>query len=200
MDTPAFEQLRAVIRSRRTTKAVAMNGREIPDAEILQLLELADWAPTHGHNEPWRFYIYGGKQLKRFGQLHGELYWSQTEESKRSEAKRDKLIESARLASHLVITVLHRDPEGRIPESEDLSAVSAAMQNMLLGATALGIASFWSTGGMTYHPAMKSLLGLGDADRLVGLLYLGYSDEPDRKRTRRVPLTEKTFWQTLPAK
>jgi nitroreductase len=200
MDTPAFEQLRAVIRSRRTTKAVAMNGREIPDAEILQLLELADWAPTHGHNEPWRFYIYAGKQLKRFGQLHGELYWTHTEESKRSEAKRDKLIESARLASHLVITVLHRDPEGRIPESEDLSAVSAAMQNMLLGATALGIASFWNTGGMTYHPAMKALLGLGDADRVVGLLYLGYSDEPDRKRTRRVPLTEKTFWQTLPVK
>lgn len=200
MDTPSFEQLRAVIRSRRTTKAVAMNGREIPDAQILQLLELADWAPTHGHNEPWRFYIYGGKQLKRFGQLHGELYWKHTEETKRSDAKRDKLVESARLASHLVITVLHRNAEGRIPESEDLSAVSAAMQNMLLGATALGIASFWSTGGMTYHPAMNALLGLEASDKIVGLLYLGYSDEPDRKRTRRVPLSEKTFWQTLPAK
>lgn len=200
MDTPAFEQLRAVIRSRRTTKAVAMNGRDIPDDQILQLLELADWAPTHGHTEPWRFYIYGGKNLKRFGLLHGDLYWTHTEDTKRSEAKRDKLVESARLASHLIIAVLSRDAHGKIPESEELSSVSAAMQNMLLGATALGIASFWSTGGMAYHPSLKALLGLGEADRIVGFLYLGYSDEPDRKRTRRIPLVEKTSWQTLPGK
>lgn len=177
-----------------------MNGREIPDEQILQLLELADWAPTHGHTEPWRFYIYGGKNLRRFGQLHSDLYWKHTEESKRSEAKRDKLTESARLASHLIITVLKRDAHGKIPQSEELSSVSAAMQNMLLGATALGIASFWSTGGMAYHPSLKALVGLGEEESVVGFLYLGYSDEPDRKRGRRIPLSEKVAWQTLTGK
>ena len=177
-----------------------MNGREIPDAQISQLLELADWAPTHGHTEPWRFYIYAGKNLKQFGEAHAAMYWAQTEEENRAQAKYDKLVQSARQASHLIITVLKRDPRGKIPETEELSAVSAAIQNMLLGATALGIASFWSTGGMTYHPAMKAHLSLEENDRIVGLLYLGYSDEPDKKRSRKIPLAEKTVWPNMPGR
>lgn len=200
MDTPAFEQLRAVIRSRRTIKAEAMNAREIPDAQITQLLELADWAPTHGHTEPWRFFVYGGRHLKQFGEAHAEMYWAHTPEDKRKQAKYDKLIGSARQASHLIVAVMKRDPKGKIPETEELSAVSSAIQNMLLGATALGMASFWSTGGMTYHEAMRSYLELEEGDRIVGLLYLGYSDEPDRKGSRQIPLSEKIQWKSMPGR
>lgn len=194
MDTTSFEQLRAVVRSRRTIKAVAMNGRRIPDAQVQQLLELADWAPTHGQTEPWRFFVYAGESLQAFGRMHADLYWSHTEAGRRQAAKRDKLLDSAARASHLIMVVMKRDPAYRVPEEEEMAAVAAAIQNVLLGATAMGIASFWSTGGMARHPALRRHLQLGEEDRIVGLVYLGYTDEPDRKGQRKIPLADKTVW------
>lgn len=190
----AFEQISAVIRNRHTTKAVAMNGREIPDEQVEKLIALADWAPTHGQTEPWRFFIFTGNALKAFGQEHATLYWSHIEEEKRARAKYDKLIQSANQASHLIITVMKRSVNTKIPAAEEMFAVAAAIQNILLGATALGIASFWSTGGMAHHVALKNYLKLEDDDKVMGLLYLGYSDEPEKKRKRNIPLKEKIFW------
>jgi len=63
----------------------------------------------------------------------------------------------------------------------------------LLAATSLNIASYWGTGGMTLKPAMKQFLQLGEDDRVMGVLYLGYADEhPEGKRT--IPLEEKVTW------
>lgn len=171
-----------------------MNGREVPDDQVEQLIALADWAPTHGQTEPWRFLIFNGDTLKEFGRKHADLYWAHTEEARRSQAKQDKLIQSARNASHLIITVMKRTVNSRIPAIEEMFAVAAAIQNMLLGATALGISSFWSTGGMAHHAVLREYLNLGEEDRVIGLLYLGYTDEPEKKRKRNIPLEEKITW------
>lgn len=194
MTIQTFYQVSTIIKDRHTTKAVAMNGGEISQEQIQKLVELADWAPTHGHTEPWRFFIFGGDALKQFGKLHAEIYWSHTNEEKRKQAKYDKLLRSAQQASHLIITVMKRSMDSKIPAWEERSAVSAAIQNILLGATALGISTFWSTGGMTYHPELKDYLKLAEEDQIIGLLYLGYSDGPAKKRRRKIPLDEKVIW------
>lgn len=195
MNTNSFEQISAVIRARHTTKAVAMNGREVPDEHIQNIIALADWAPTHGQTEPWRFFVFAGEALKKFGCFHAGLYWEETPEDKRVQAKYDKLILSAERASHLIIAVMKRSIASKIPEKEERAAVAASIQNILLGATALGIATFWSTGGMTYHPELKRYLQLAEEDSIIGLLYLGYTDEPERKRKRNIPMEEKVVWK-----
>jgi nitroreductase len=68
------------------------------------------------------------------------------------------------------------------------------MQNILLGAEALGISALWSTGGMTHHPALKSFWGLAEEDVVMGLLYLGYTNEPAAAGKRNGTATEKTKW------
>jgi hypothetical protein len=41
---------------------------------------------------------------------------------------------------------------------------------------------------------MKDYLGLGEEDQVIGILYLGYTDEhPAGKRT--IPLEEKISWR-----
>lgn len=177
MYNKTFETLRAVIRSRRSVKAAAMNGERIAEDELQQILELAHWAPTHGRTEPWHFFVYEGATLRQFGQTHAQLYWDNTPEEKRNEASRDKLVTATEKASHLLIAVMKRGNNPKIPAIEEIAAACAAIQNMLLGATALGIASFWNSGGMTHHPALKKHLGLTDEDVVLGLIYLGYSDE-----------------------
>ncbi len=189
----SFEILKSVINNRRTTKAAAMNGKKIPDEQIKQLLQLADQAPTHGKTEPWRFWVYGGASLQEFGLTHAELYWQHTPEEKRNRKKYDKLLLSTQRASHLIIAVMKRTENARIPALEEIAAVSAAIQNILLGATALGIATIWSTGGMTHHGALKQHLGLQEEDVIMSLLYLGYTDVLKTGK-RQIPLEEKINW------
>jgi nitroreductase len=155
---------------------------------------LADWAPTHGRTEPWRFFAFAGEGKDKFCKDHAQLYWDHTDEDKRQQATYDKLATNGDLASHIVVAVMKRGANDKIPMHEELEATAAAIQNVLLGATAAGIASFWSTGGMTHKAPMKEYLGLAHEDHVLGLIYLGYSDEPVKDGVRNTPWTDKVQW------
>jgi nitroreductase len=189
-----FEQIANVIRDRRTIKAAAMNGSQIADSTINQLLALADYAPTHGRTEPWRFFVYTGESLKKFCKDHADLYWNNTSEENRKQQTYDNLEHAGDMASHLVIAVMRRTPETKIPFLEEYAATSAAIQNVLIGVEAMGLAAIWNTGGMALKPAMKQYLNLKEDDEVVGFLYLGHTDEPKKEAVRKIPIEEKIVW------
>lgn len=190
-----FEVLESVVRQRRTTKAARMNGKKIIESDIRDIIQLADWAPTHGRTEPWRFLVLEGEAFQHFSEQHAALYRQQTAPEQFREDKYKGLLENYKTASHLIVVTMKRTVAGKIPEMEEFAAVSAAIQNMLLGASAKGIAAIWSTGGMTTKPAMKSMLDLSGEDRVVGFLYLGYTDDEPRQGFRKIPLSEKIIWK-----
>jgi nitroreductase len=194
MVTDEFIELQKIIAGRRSISWAKMNGRVIPDENIEQVLALAHWAPTHGRTEPWRFFVYKGDALARFGKAHADLYWQHTAEDKRMQATYDKLLHNADKTSHLVIAVMKRGENAKIPQLEEIAAASAAVQNILLGATALGIASFWSTGGMAHSHALKEHLHLQSEDIVLGLIYFGYTDEPVSAGKRNTEMNEKVKW------
>jgi nitroreductase len=190
MDT-TFSTISNIIKTRRSTKAQAMNGNKIPNGQIAALLELADWAPTHGNTEPWRFDVYENPQ--EFCLQHANLYKENTPGEKFEQFTYNKLLHQGDSASHIIIAVMKRGNLPKIPAFEEIAAAACAVQNILLGATALNIASFWSTGGMALKPALKIFLGLEEEDLVMGILYLGYANEhPEGKRM--VPLEEKIRW------
>lgn len=187
----AFSTISTIIKARRSTKPPAMNGKKIPDYQVESLLELADWAPTHGFTEPWRFVVYA--TASDFSHQHAELYKFSTTPESFDQAIYNKLYDQGDNASHVILAVMKRGNLPKIPVIEEVEAVSCAVQNILLGATALGIASFWSTGGMALRLPMKEFLKLSEDDHLIGVLYLGYADiNPDGSRT--IPLEEKVTW------
>lgn len=189
-----FEVVSDAIKSRRTLKPSKMNGKIIPNEQIMQLLELADWAPTHKHTEPWRFIVYAEEKARLFVSDHAELYRKSAVQEKFNNDKYEKILGNGNNISHIIVCVMKRDEQKRVPEIEEISAVSAAVQNLLIGSTALGIASFWSTGGMTHSEQLKEHLGLKYEDSIIGLIYLGYSESNyDGKRT--IPLEEKITWK-----
>ncbi len=183
-----------IIRSRRTIKPSHFNGKLIPDAQVEALLELADWAPTHKFTEPWRFVVYAPERVKGFCLEHAALYRAHTPADAYEQAKFDKLLNLGNKTSHIVMVYMRRTAGTKLPEWEEVAAVACATQNLLLGAHDLGIAAFWSTGGMTNHPAMKPWLGLEETDKPMGILYLGYADE-QVAGVRRIPLAEKIRWE-----
>lgn len=189
-----FSAIQEVIQNRRTVKPPQMNGQRVPDGQVRQIIALADWAPTHGNTEPWRFRVYANDKVKAFCLAHARLYKAQTAPDKFLQEKYDKLLHMGDQASHLVVAIMQRGNLPKIPALEEIAATSCAVQNLLLGATALGIASYWGSGGMAYHPAMKEMLRLREEDLVLGILYLGYTDKPVPVGKRVVPLEEKVEW------
>ncbi len=190
-----FSKLEEIVTNRRSTKPTAFNGQTIDDHQIRQLLELANWAPSHGLTEPWRFIVYSGPAVREFCHQHAEQYRQITPPDKFAAAKYEKQAHNGDLASHLILVYMKRGMNPGIPALEEICATAAAADNILLGAEALGIAVLWSTGGTVLQPVMKEYLGLRPEDSILGLLYLGYTDEPQRPG-KRTPITEKTKWIT----
>lgn len=194
MANTTFELIQSTIKNRRSAKLATMNGGIIPDETVKKLLELARWAPTHGRTEPWYFFVYTGKALAKFGKTHADLHLQNTPEEKRNPATYEKLLHNGDNASHLIIAVMKRGTNEKIPQLEEIAAASAAIENILIGATAAGIASFWSTGGLTHSHVLKEHLELGETDHVMGLVYLGYTDEPAKEGSRNATIEEKVKW------
>jgi len=191
MDNNTFSIVSNIIKTRRSIKPAMMNGNKIPNGHIAALLELADWAPNHGNTQPWKFFVYADPAS--FCQQHAGLYQRSSNSETFNPTTFNNLTHMGDKVSHIIVAVMQRGDLPKIPAFEEMAAAAAAIQNLLLGATALNMASFWSTGGMTLKPEMKDFLQLRDEDQVMGLLYLGYADEqPEGKR--KVPVEEKINW------
>lgn len=189
-----MNNIQDIILYRRTVKPTAMNGKKIDDETIRELLQLADWAPTHGLTEPWYFMVYGGDKVQQFCTDHAELYKQFTPQAQYIPGNYEKLKTQGDLASHVIAVVMRRGANPKIPEIEEVAATACAVENLWLAATAQNIAVYWGSGGMTYSPAMQDYLGLRDEDKVMGFLYLGYTEEAPRTGRRVKPLEDKVKW------
>src|SRR5579871_5031468 len=190
-----FSVLQEIVRNRRSIKPAVFNGKKIEDQQIRQLLELANWAPTHGFTEPWRFVVYSGEAVQQFCRAHAELYKESTDPTEFNSGKYEKQQHNGDKASHIILVYLRRGGNSNITMLEEICATAAATEHILLGAEALGIAVLWSTGGVVLKPAMEEYLGLEEEDIVIGMLYMGYTDEPARPG-RRGPVEDKTIWHS----
>jgi nitroreductase len=188
-----FSILSGIIKNRRSIKPALFNGNKIPDEQIEQLIELADWAPTHTSSEPWRFVVFSGEKVNEFSRQHALFYQQFTPAEKFMQGKFDSIIANGERSSHLIVCIMKRSNE-KIPVMEEMAAACCAVQNILLGAAALDIATLWSTGGMTLHPAMKNHFQLNELDEILGILFLGKTDEHIEGK-RKIALSEKVVWE-----
>jgi nitroreductase len=184
-----FETLQQIIQNRRSTKPALMNGKKIEDSLIEQLLQLANWAPTHARTEPWRCIVFANEEVKNFCKAHADLYKANAPEEKFEPSKYESMMHMGDGCSHIIATYMKRGANPKIPVLEEICSAAASVEKILLGASALNIAALWSTGGLTHHAAMKSFFHLGEDDIMLGLLYLGYADEPFREGKRLIPLS-----------
>lgn len=183
-----------LIKTRRTIKPAAMNGTVLDEATILKCLEAAHWAPTHGRTEPWRFFVYSGVQLVNFCSDHAEMYKSSVAAESFMASKYDSLKNMPQTVSHLIAVGMERTPLTKIPFLEEYAAVCAAVQNILLMAHSLDIATIWSTGGMALKPEMKAYLGLQQAeDEVVAFIYMGKTDKSDAPALRKTSVEDKIY-------
>lgn len=184
-----------IIKTRRSIDPDDFNGKMVPTEIIEQMLEAANWAPTHGYTEPWRFIIFEGEKTKVFGELHADLYKKLTPVEQFLQKKYEKIKYRSKNCSHVIVCVNKRGDKSNIPELEEIAASSAAIQNMLLVATEHNVGTFWSTGGMCYHPKMKEALGFAEQDQVLGFIYVGKYDIQHPEGKRNSDWKEKVEWK-----
>ena len=187
------EQLNKLMRSRRSTKPRLFNGNKIDDKIIWQILENSNWAPNNGLTQPWRYKVFTGLGLNKLADFQASLYQKNTSEEKFKPEKFARMKTNILQSSHVVIICMERQKSEKILEIEEIEAVACSVQNMALTAAAYDICSFWGSGGVTYTEELKEFLGLGEKDKCLGYLYLGYSDNPATK-SRRDPIKDKVEW------
>lgn len=193
---PSLEQTSALIRHRRSIKPVDMDpARPLDAALISTLLENATWAPNHGLTEPWQFQIFSGPSRTRLAEALRSLYQQTTPAAEFREDKLKKMGENPLLAPAVILCTMERNGGTKIPEAEEVEAMACALQNLMLSATAAGLASFWSSPPVLDTPEFQSWAGLRAQDRCVGLIYLGWPKAGlIWPCSARRPLAEKTTW------
>ena len=182
-----------VIQTRRSIYPKAYNEIEITDQEIWRVLENANWAPNHKKTEPWRFRVLRGNALERLGEFLAGIYKSKTPAELFSESKFEKIRTKATRASCVIAIYMFRDPEKRIQEWEEIAAVSAAVQNMWLTCSAMGIGAYWSTPSAFIDA--ENFIDVEQGERCLGLFYMGKCDKVD-KPGKRKPVGDKVIWIT----
>ena len=70
--------------------------------------------------------------------------------------------------------------EGNIKNMEHIAACSAAIQNVLIGATARDIPNYWSSGGQLRNAALRHYLGVPMQEVMMGAVFLFPKDSGER--------------------
>lgn len=187
------DQFMDLVRRRRAVFPPVYTDAPIEAAWIADLLEAANWAPTHRRTEPWRFHVFRGDGRQKLADFMAGAYTRITAPEKFSEATREKFRLNALRSDTVIAIVLRRDPQERIPEWEEVASLAAAVQNLWLCATAYGLGGYWSTPGLIRE--VGPWLGLPEGERCVGLFYLGHYDMPEMPG-QRGPVAEKVTWHT----
>ena len=122
---PSPEETLHLIKSRRSVMPKDFNGESVSREEVEQLLEAANWAPTHGRTEPWRYVvIQGGAAVSAYLARVEEWYSEHGEELPEQEYRHyTKKMAGCRNSwpgqvSHLILIAMARQslPDKRMPE------------------------------------------------------------------------------------
>lgn len=190
-----LSEINELIRQRRTIYPEQFSDRKVHREQVENILTNAQWAPTHGNTQPWRFKVYMEDARTSLSDFLAKTYLEKTPAELQDDKKLAKLLTRPLKSSVVVAVCMERQKEEKILEIEEIEAVACAIQNMHLTATAYGLGGFWSTPKLIYTQEMNEFLGLSEKDKCIGLFYIGYP-AIEWPKSHRKPLEYTTEWKT----
>lgn len=194
--------LNAIINRRSIRRYKADN---VPKNMIEKIIKAGIMAPSSKNRQPWKFIVATGDSKKRAlvamkDGLERERVKPLLPDSAQYLSGAEytlKIMEQAPAVIFIVNTLgldINRSvtPEERIYEMCNAQSVGAAIENMTLTATELGLGSLWICD--TYF-AYEELCGWLDTDgELLAAMAVGYGDEAPKARPRK-PMEEVIQWR-----
>ncbi|MCK6549264.1 nitroreductase [Myxococcota bacterium] len=164
-------------------------------AVLERLFEAANWSPSHGHSEPWRFIVFSGAARRALVEAVVSTMADGDQPTLPPDDPRRAKIERNFLTPPVAIAVVNAPPATpKIVPHEDLISTGIAVQNLMLAARAVGLATYWTSGEKAFHPKMAAFLGLEPGARCLGFVFVGYPaiDWPEGARR---PALDKVTWK-----
>lgn len=185
-----FEVLTKIIKNRRSIFPASYIEKEIAVEVILQILESANYAPTHKLTQPWRFVVIRKDAKIRLGETLAELYKNTVPANQFLKKKYDSFsVKTSQADCILAINIqFHSD---KVAAWEEIAALGCAVQNMALTAETLNIGAYWSSPHLIDH--LGDFLGLDENEKCFGLFYMGYHND-ELKPANRTPMADKVKW------
>jgi len=194
MDHSRLTEAVNLIKDRRTNLRIDPD-RPVEPTLIADLCEAAVWAPSHRLTEPWRFAALTGAARTELGEIAvAALQAKGTTDEARLAKTRSKY-----LRAPVVLAVGCPPDSDHIRHAEDRDAVAAGVQNVLLAATAAGLASYWATGIAARSPATAQLCGFEDGTEIVALIYIGWPVGETASPGRSAPIINWVPGETNPS-
>ena len=192
-DAGMYDVLLEIARKRRTIRRFKPDP--IPDEFITKIIDVARWAPSGFHTQPWEFVVINEKELRQkivgLLQQYGPPIRNPNEEA----------TEAGRFDVAPVFIILLGDWRAKVglPDAAQSSdarvdglfrtSLANAFLSMQLAATSLGLASQWysAVSGEHAQSGIKALIGIPEGLRIFDMIVLGYAaEEPIPKDVREL--------------
>ncbi|MFC1967947.1 nitroreductase family protein [Chloroflexota bacterium] len=168
-----METLEAI--SKRTSLKRRLSARDVEEEKIAKILDAARLAPSAGNKQPWRFIVVRGKEA--------------VENLVTRAFSEGNLV--AREAPIIIIACANpSDDIVRDGKEYYLFDVALAVENMLLAATDLGLATHPMTG--VNEDEVKKILGIPDEVRFVAATPVAYPSEGSYEEASQERLSQRT--------
>jgi nitroreductase len=171
----------------------------VPEEVMRQILHAGTQAPSGKNRQPWRFIVVQGEaraemvRVMRAGIDHLEEEGIETGSAKWSV----KIMEQAPVTVFVFNPYTEYaqpldDIGARMMNIVDVQSVGAAIQNMLLTATDLGLGSLWICD--VFYAYTELCEWLGETHQMIAAVSFGYADEAPGARPRK-GVDEVTGWR-----
>lgn len=162
-----------VVSARRSVRQ--FKDAPVPESTVEKILSAAIHAPTAGNVQSWHFVVVRDEKIKH---------------RLATEAGHQHFIHQAPVVI-VVCADLERAERGYGSRGRELYSIqdtSAAVENMLLSVTALGLASCWI--GAFDEKKAAEIIDLPENLRPVAMLPIGFAGEPERRMPPRRKMEE----------
>lgn len=179
MTIETITPLTKAIRERRSIKTNYLNT-PVTEEFIMNILEDAVWAPTHGLREPWRFIIVPTEKKNQFVEDLLEYFPEERRENRRSYFQQPEAF---------LIVIMPKSEEQK-KQDEDFGAVSSLIHNFHLLSWEKDLGVVWKTNPHIYDPEVQKMLQVGENEKIVGFLHLGFfeKDKAPKNQKRTSPI------------
>lgn len=170
--------------------------------DIRTILDAANHAPSAMNRQQWEFIVVTGKKIGEMGESFGRIIEEYTRSWDASRMRgspftREEFVRFAATygGAPVVMVVLTDTAETKDLWRANLESASAAMQNLHLAATALGLGTCWMTGPLQDETGLRRILAIPGNKELVAVTPLGYPAEIPEAPPRLDPsMEQKVRW------
>lgn len=165
-----MKEINPIIAKRKSCRSFLVDEVSIED--IYTILESARWAPSGKNGQPWRFVIVKDSEIiKKISNYSIYKDWMKEANA---------------------FVVVYLDKEKSYHYKKDLQGIGAAIENICLQATEMGIGTCWIGEILAKETVVNKIINVPQTYELMAIICIGYEKNKE-KRTERLKLDELIY-------